>query len=433
MSIKLNPTHLRHFRPINTISIGRGVTVALKVDFNVTIKDGKIQNPEKIRAAFRTIDHLLASGANIVIYTHLGQPKKGCEAKTSLNLVADFLAEKYGRDTVINGESLITPDENGFLPTEQYINKAVREAAVGLGGKARILLMPNVRWAAYEQAKPTDPGHQALAQAMLGLSDGFAVFDAAAVWNKEHASFTTMLRLAGLNNIAWGFHAHEMAELLVRRFTGDIPRPYVLHISGTKADKMGYILDFLGNPQIDSILVSGNIANGLMEVLGRSVGAAAGTYGAPELEKARRIVNHPRFGGAVSLPVDFIIARPDGSDRRDLAQGEIIPEGFRQFDIGRETASLYAKILATAGLAVNSGVPGAFDFGNPPFEEGTKVVLPGFARAKQSINLGGDGGIAAEKYLAPEELALTEVLVAGGSFLHAMAHQTFPVAEVFLN
>jgi phosphoglycerate kinase len=434
--LTLNPSHLPHFKLESNKFAGRNLrrrNVGLKVDFNVSLKNGRIQNPGKIEVADWTINDLLERGANLVLFTHLGRPQAGCDPNTSLKPVAEFLADKYGRDMVVNGEDLITPDPHRFLQTDQYINGALKAAAKDLGNNGRMLLAPNVRWARYEQEKPEVIEHQELAQEMLGLTGGLVVFDAAAVWNKEHASITSLLRQAGLYNIAWGSHAQKMVTLLVNKFTGEIPRPYVLHISGTKADKMGYILDFLGNVTIDNILVSGNIANGLMQAMGKPVGAAAGTYQEKDLAKAAKVVAHPRFAEVVELPQDFMIAKPDFSDRRYLGKGEPIPEGYRQFDIGNEAAELYAGRLAAAGLAVNSGVPGAFDIkGADPFEEGTRTVLKGLAKAKKSINLGGDGGIAANHYLTPEELEHIEVLVAGGSFLHGMAHRNFPVAEVFL-
>jgi 3-phosphoglycerate kinase len=349
-----------------------------------------------------------------------------------LGPVVEFLANRYGKNAVINGETLIEPDPAGLLPTERYINDRVKAAAASLGGESRILMMPNVRWAQDEQEKPDVEGHQELAREMLGLTDGQVVFDAAAVWNKEHASITTILRLAGLDNIAWGFDARKMVTLLVDRFVQDVAGKYVFHVSGTKADKMELTLDLLTNDNISDILVSGNIANGLMQAQGRPVGAAAGTYGEKELKQAGKVIKHPRFMQIVSLPDDFMIARPDGSERRYLPPGETIPDGFRQFDVGKITADKYAKIMAGAKRAINSGVAGAFDLEKDPFEEGTKMVLKGFAQAEESINLGGDGGIAAKKYLSPAELAHVEVLIAGGSFLYAMAHRTFPVAEVFL-
>ena len=72
------PAQLKHFSTVEHKFAKRdlkGKTVFVKVDWNATIENGKIQNTHKIDAAFETIDKLLAMGANIVVVSHFGRPK----------------------------------------------------------------------------------------------------------------------------------------------------------------------------------------------------------------------------------------------------------------------------------------------------------------------------------------------------------------------
>jgi len=406
--MKITSAHLKHFPSASKLFSGpqvAGKTLLLKADLNVTLEDGTIQNPEKIAAAFPTLDHFLSLGADFVILTHLGRPKNGFDPKLSLRPVYDFLASHYGAHGVAFAGDTTSPT-----------------------GPSRITLMENVRFAPAEKISPDEPAYQELVRSLLGLCDGRVIYEAAAVWDKHHASITGILRTAGLNNIAWGFHAHKEIIKSVHSFTGETPRPYVVHVSGEKPEKIKAIGGLLDNPRVDSVLVAGKLANAFLEAQGIPVGEATGSY---DLEMVRAIMAHPRFKDIVSLPTDFVIAQPDSPDREVVGLNGIRP-GFRQFDIGPETARNYVRILAEAQTAVSSGTAGAFDLKRNPFEDGTRTVLQGFTQAQNKIVLGGDGGRAARRYLSAKQLEEIDVNVGGGSILHFMAFQTCPVAEVFL-
>src|SRR6185369_2881533 len=50
--------------------------VFIRVDFNVPIKSGKIEDETRIQAALRTIDYAIGQGAKIILASHLGRPLK---------------------------------------------------------------------------------------------------------------------------------------------------------------------------------------------------------------------------------------------------------------------------------------------------------------------------------------------------------------------
>ncbi len=68
----------------------RGKRVLVRVDFNVPVQEGKVQDETRIQESLPTLRHLLAGGASLVLLSHLGRPK-GPDPRYSLAPVAEAL------------------------------------------------------------------------------------------------------------------------------------------------------------------------------------------------------------------------------------------------------------------------------------------------------------------------------------------------------
>ena len=81
---------------IEDLDLG-GKRVIMRVDFNVPLKDGTVENDKRLRAALPSIKYVLDQGASLVLMSHLGRPNG--QKKTSLSLapVASRLSALLGR------------------------------------------------------------------------------------------------------------------------------------------------------------------------------------------------------------------------------------------------------------------------------------------------------------------------------------------------
>ena len=115
----------------------QGKRVLVRVDYNVPVKEGVVQDDTRVTASLPTISTLLDAGArNVILMSHFGRPKNGPEEKYSLKPVAPVLEKVLGRPvTFIAG----TADSDETLAAVQ----ALPEGAVAL--------LENVRFSAGEE------------------------------------------------------------------------------------------------------------------------------------------------------------------------------------------------------------------------------------------------------------------------------------------
>ena len=67
--------------------------VLIRLDLNVPLKNGRVTDDFRIRAALPTVNYCLSQGASVVIMSHLGRPGGEYREELSLISVGETLAD----------------------------------------------------------------------------------------------------------------------------------------------------------------------------------------------------------------------------------------------------------------------------------------------------------------------------------------------------
>jgi phosphoglycerate kinase len=371
----------------------QGKRVLVRVDYNVPVKEGKVGDDTRIRAAMPTLDYLLENGAALILCSHLGRPKGGPEPKYSLKPVADHLS---------------TLMKNPVLFAEDCVGPVAEKAAHALK-PGEVLLLENTRF--HPEEEKNDLG---MAKQLASLADIY-VNDAFGSAHRAHASTEGVAQF--LPAVA-GFLLEKEIKYLGQA-VADPEKPFVAILGGAKiSDKIGVIKNLL--TRADCILIGGGMANTFFKAEGYPV--ADSLVEDEALDTAKEIL--AQAGTKLRLPVDVVIADKFEADaaHKTMPTGPI-PDGWRILDIGPETVSHYAKIVREAKTVVWNGPMGVFEF--PEFAKGTFAVAQAAAESGAVTIVGGGESVAAVKQSGLGD-KITHISTGGGASLEMLEGLALP-------
>ena len=380
-----------------------GLTVLVRVDFNVPHKGEVISDDNRIHAAIPTIAELLKNNAKVVLCSHLGKVawkklKKG-EAtmediekqmkKNDLSIVINplknYLDEALGKDVKVSFCKATRGEE--------------LKAAVAALNPGDVLVMQNTRYEAGEEKN--DPE---LAAEWASLADAF-VMDAFGSAHRAHAStfgVPEALKAAG-KETAVGFLMEKEIKGLGRCVTPkEDERPYVAILGGSKVSSKIEVIDSLLK-KCDKILIGGGMSYTFKKAV-YGIDVASSLCEDDQLEYAKKCFET----GKIVLSVDTILAKglnfddlsAKAEDLKQLDGNVDFPAGYEGADIGPKTRELYASIIAGAKTIFWNGPMGIFE--NPDLQAGTKAVCEACAKATKNgaftVIGGGDSAAAAKVF-----------------------------------
>ncbi len=370
-----------------------GKKVLVRVDFNVPIKEGKVGDDTRIRAALPTIEYLLEQDAAVILFSHLGRPKGGPDPKYSMKPVADYLAGMVSVPVKFS---------------EEAAGPKAKEAALALK-PGEILVLENTRF--YPGEEKNDPE---LARQFADLADVY-VMDAFGSAHRAHSSTEGVTRY--LPAVA-GFLMEKEIQYLGQAIS-DPARPFVAILGGAKiSDKIGVIRNLL--VKADTILIGGGMANTFFKAQGYPV--ADSLVENDVLDLARELLSEG--GSKIRLPIDMVIApsAEEGAEVKITPVGPV-PDGWRILDIGPETVDSFGKVVKGAKTVVWNGPMGLFEVAR--FAEGTYGVARALAESSATTVVGGgDSAAAIQKSGLADKI--THISTGGGASLEMLEGITLP-------
>ncbi|MEY4640589.1 MAG: hypothetical protein RLZZ227_583 [Pseudomonadota bacterium] len=375
----------------------KGKRVLIREDLNVPVKDGRIVNDARIRAALPSLELALQKGACVMVMSHLGRPKEGVpmdhQLDSALAPVAAHLGKLLGHAVEVMSQSFSADDS--------------RKLAAG-----KCVLLENVRCNVGENAN-TD----ALSQYYASLCDVF-VMDAFGTAHRAQASTHGVAKFAPIA-CAGPLLVAEL-DALDKALSNPV-RPLIALVGGAKVSSKLQVLEALAK-KVDALVVGGGIANTFLAAAGKPVGKSL--YEVAMLEQAKKIMAQTH----IPLPIDVVVA-PEFAESAPATVKNVADVGPNDMilDIGPKSAAALVEALGKARTILWNGPVGVFEF--PNFAKGTEIVAKAIAANEGfSIAGGGETITAIEKYGIEKDISY--ISTGGGAFLEFVQGEVLPAVAI---
>ena len=335
----------------------------VRVDLNIPLTNGKIEDDTRIQKIIPTIKILLEKKASIILIAHLGRPNGEWDEKYSLKEIASEVS-------LIIGEKIHFEKKN--------INKIESEYLDNLFKDFKIILLENIRF--YKEEERND---KKFVKKISSFGDVF-INECFSGCHRNHAS------ISGIPNFLPSFPGKLLEEEILNLknlvLSSNI-EDNIAVLGGSKISTKLKIIDFYAK-NYSKVIIGGAMANTFLSALGNEIGDSL--HEKKMVKTATDLLSI--YGDKILLPKDVVV-----TSKKDLKLiliktiGEV-EKNHVIMDIGPQTRmNFYNEIIKAENLLWN-GPLGYFE--KTPFDAGTNYVLKGVKNNKNknffSVAGGGD-------------------------------------------
>lgn len=334
--------------------------VILRLDLNVTIKDGNIVDDTKIKKSIPTIKYLLNNNAKVLIMSHLGKVKtEEDKLDKSLRIVADALR------SLMNEEVYFIPNTRGSKLENSLDNH-------------NLVLMENTRFEDIDGKKESGCDKD-LAAYWASLGEAF-INDAFGTTHRRHAS---NYGISSILPSAYGFLINE--ELMgLDPIINNIKRPFTVIMGGAKVDDKVALIETLLK-ESDYILVGGGIANTFLKSAGYNIGSSL--YSEEYVERIKELI--AEYQDKIIMPLDVVIKEYDQIYTTSV---DSVSTDAIIYDIGDKTIEKYKEYIQKSETIFVNGTMGLYE--DEHFRKGTEHLYQELSQVS-AIKIAGGGDAVA--------------------------------------
>eukprot|EP01028_Stygiella_incarcerata_P006595 TRINITY_DN2696_c0_g1_i1.p1 TRINITY_DN2696_c0_g1~~TRINITY_DN2696_c0_g1_i1.p1 ORF type:complete len:417 (+),score=152.53 TRINITY_DN2696_c0_g1_i1:212-1462(+) len=393
-----------------------GKRVFCRVDFNVPVKDGAVDDDTRIVATVPTIDYILSKKPkSLVLASHLGRPDGRRQEKYSLKPVVPVLEGHIHHKVVFLNDCV-----------GEEVEKACENPEDGT-----VFLLENLRFHVEEEGKGVDADGKpfkaskenvAAFRASLSKLCDIYVNDAFGTAHRAHSS------MVGVDKPqkAAGFLMKKEIDYFSKALY-EPKRPVLAIMGGAKVkDKIQLIKNMLS--KVDEMIIGGGMAYTFKKTvfgveIGRSIFDEEGSKIVQDLVDTAK-----EKGVKLHFPVDYVTGK-EFSDDTEVGSADDesgIGAEWEGFDCGPKSIEKFREVILRAKTIIWNGPVGVFEL--EKFSVGTRAVLAAVVEATEkgtiSIVGGGDTASCVNKFGGADKVS--HISTGGGASMELLEGKILP-------
>jgi len=365
--------------------------ILVRVDLNVPVLEGIIQEKSRIEIIKPTIKKLQKQKNKIFLLSHFGRPK-GKNNNYSLRFICEVLEKELNLTKIYFLDNL----------NNDEIKKTLNKMNSG-----DVCLLENIRF--YPDEESNNIGFS------KKLSKNFDVFinDAFSVSHRSHAS------IVGIPKFLPSLAGYSLLDEIknIDDFVKNPKKPYLTIIGGSKiSTKINLLYNLIKTS--DTIVIGGAMANTFLHAKGINIGNSLcekdlSTTALSIIDKSKD------YNCEIILPIDVVCANNlnDEINIKNCNVNNIDPNQMA-LDIGINTTELIVKYILKSKMILWNGPTGAFEY--KPFAKSSIQIANTIKNNSKLQNiscLAGGGDTISVIKVANAEKGFTYISKAGGAFL----------------